>query len=228
MQKNSEAVGEVHKESSLLEVDRGNFMRIRVRVNTTLPLCRGRIFTLENGSKGWASFKYERLPNVCYWCGRLNHFDRDCERWVESNGTLTQKDQEYGPWLRASPLPTYNNSVIIVSGFYEAKKKELNSEREWRQKANSSAQESSDSAAQGGSPLVGSLNTAAQEGAQGGNPLDDRSSEINAPIMEDDVMDITQKQVATGGNSRVMQLDKETENKGDYYEKKIKEIDTEL
>jgi len=52
-------------------VDHGNVMRIRVRVNTTLPLCRGRIFTLDNESKGWVSFKYERLPNVCYWCGRL-------------------------------------------------------------------------------------------------------------------------------------------------------------
>ena len=74
-----EAAGEVNKKSSLMEVDHGNVMRIRVRVNTTLPLCRGRIFTLDNGSKGWISYKYERLPNVCYWCGRLNHFDRDCE-----------------------------------------------------------------------------------------------------------------------------------------------------
>ena len=72
-----EAVGKVSKEPTLAEVDRGNVMRIRVRVDTTLPLSRGRIFTLENGSKGWASFKYERLPNVCYWCGWLDHFDRD-------------------------------------------------------------------------------------------------------------------------------------------------------
>ena len=41
-----EAVGEVNKESSLLEVDCGNVMRIRVKVNTTLPLCRGRILHL--------------------------------------------------------------------------------------------------------------------------------------------------------------------------------------
>lgn len=93
------AAEEVNKESSLMEVDHGSAMKIRVRVNTTLPLCRGRIFTLDNGSKGWVSFKYERLPNVCYWCSRLNHFDRDCERWIESSETLTQKDQEYDPWL---------------------------------------------------------------------------------------------------------------------------------
>ena len=58
--------------------------------------------------------------------------------------------------------------------------------------------------------------------------MDDRSSEINAPIMEEDIMDVTQTRVAMGGNFRIMQLDKEIENKGDYYEKKIKEIDVEL
>ena len=84
-----EATGEVNKKSSLMEVDRGNVMRIRLRVNITLPLCRGRIFTLDNRLKEWVSFKYERLPNVCYWCGQLNHFDRDCEQWIESSGTLT-------------------------------------------------------------------------------------------------------------------------------------------
>ena len=84
-----EATGEVNKKSSLMEVDRGNVMRIRLRVNITLPLCRGRIFTLDNRLKGWVSFKYERLPNVCYWCGQLNHFDGDCEQWLESSGTLT-------------------------------------------------------------------------------------------------------------------------------------------
>lgn len=100
-------------------------MRIRVRVDVTLPLCCGRIFSLDNGSKGWVSFKHEQLPNVCYWCGRLNHFDKNCDRWIQSSGTLTQKDQEYGPWLRAFPLPMHNNSVIVVPRCYETKKKEL-------------------------------------------------------------------------------------------------------
>ena len=35
-----EAAGEVNKKSSLMEVDHGNVMRIKVRVNTTLPLYR--------------------------------------------------------------------------------------------------------------------------------------------------------------------------------------------
>ena len=119
------AMGVVNKESSLVEVDRGTVMRVRVKVDVTLPLCRGQIFKLGNGSKGWVSFKYEQLPNVCYWCGRLNHVDKDCDRWIQSSGTLTKEDQEYGSWLRASPLPAHNNSVLVVPGFYETKKKEI-------------------------------------------------------------------------------------------------------
>ena len=34
--------------------------------------------------------------------------------------------------------------------------------------------------------------------------MDDRSSEINASINEEDVIDITKTRVATGGNFRIM------------------------
>uniref|UniRef100_A0A2N9HU09 Reverse transcriptase domain-containing protein n=1 Tax=Fagus sylvatica TaxID=28930 RepID=A0A2N9HU09_FAGSY len=57
----------------------------------------------ERGRKEtWISFKYERLPNFCYWCGLLTHGDRDCEKWLRSKGTLRREDQQYGAWLRAS------------------------------------------------------------------------------------------------------------------------------
>ena len=50
-----EAVGEVKREVSQKEIERGKVMRIRVRVNMNLPLCRGRVFTQKNGVKGWVS-----------------------------------------------------------------------------------------------------------------------------------------------------------------------------
>ena len=40
-----EAVGEVKRDVSQMDVERGEIMRIRVRVNTNLPLCHGRVFT---------------------------------------------------------------------------------------------------------------------------------------------------------------------------------------
>ena len=82
-------MGEVQKSIGAVDEDGGNFFRVRVLVDITLPLCRGRVISLLNGSNSWVNFKYEWLPNVCYWCGHLDHNDRDCELWIESNGTLT-------------------------------------------------------------------------------------------------------------------------------------------
>lgn len=76
---------------------------------------------------------------MCYWCGCLNHFDKDCERWIQSNGTLQSKDQEYGPWLRAAPLLTHKNFMIIVLGYYEAKNKELEVEGRKQESSGSKA-----------------------------------------------------------------------------------------
>lgn len=50
-----EVMGEVKREVSQKEVERGEVMRIRVWINVNLPLCRGRVFTRKNGVKGWVS-----------------------------------------------------------------------------------------------------------------------------------------------------------------------------
>ncbi|KAL0002312.1 hypothetical protein SO802_016093 [Lithocarpus litseifolius] len=44
----------------------GNFIRIRVSMDVTGPLCRGRLVSMEQEKQVWISFKYERLPNICY------------------------------------------------------------------------------------------------------------------------------------------------------------------
>lgn len=77
-----ETVGEVQKSNGVLDENGGSFFRVRVVVDITLPLCRGRVITLPNGSKTWINFKYEHLPSLCYWCGHLEHDDRDCDRWL--------------------------------------------------------------------------------------------------------------------------------------------------
>ena len=61
------------------ECDGGSFIRVRVALNISFPLCRGWLITLDNDEVHWVSFKYERLPNLCYWCGCLTHLDKDYE-----------------------------------------------------------------------------------------------------------------------------------------------------
>ena len=82
------AVGLVNTNTDASEVMGDGFVRVRVAIDVSQPLCRGRVISLENGKELWVSFKYERLSNLCYWCGSHTHDNRDCEMWIESEGTL--------------------------------------------------------------------------------------------------------------------------------------------
>ena len=91
-------------------------------VDISKPLYRGRHVSLEDGKTHWVSFKYERLPNLYYWCGCLTHNDRDCEKWIESEVSLKPEEQKFGSWLRAPPFFTLRKNVISVQGFFAKKK----------------------------------------------------------------------------------------------------------
>ena len=74
----------------------GEFLRVRINLDILRPLphcCK-----LWAGQKlvGWVGIKFEGLPNFCYWCGRVSHSDRNCEKWLYSKGRLRKEDQEYG------------------------------------------------------------------------------------------------------------------------------------
>ena len=114
-----EVVGVVDHTTSTNEMEGGNFMWVRVSIDISLPLCHGQILSLEDGGEVWVKFKYKRFPNICYWCGCLTHSDRDCEVWINSDGTLKAGDQEYSPWLRAPFTPNPRLSMVVVHRFYE-------------------------------------------------------------------------------------------------------------
>ena len=60
----------------------GEFLRVRLKLDISRPLPR--YCKLWNVGKlmGWVGLKFERLPNFCYWCGRVGHGDRECEVWL--------------------------------------------------------------------------------------------------------------------------------------------------
>ena len=74
---------------------------------------------MSGGSDSWVSFCYERLPNLCYWCGKLTHMGRECSIWLKGKGALTEKDHQFGPWLRASTLNLARKTVVKVAGLEE-------------------------------------------------------------------------------------------------------------
>ena len=95
------------------------FIKVRVVVDVTRPIYRGRVVTLENGKKTWVSFKYERLSNLCYWCGRLDHDDKDCELWINNEGTLKPDKKRYNSSIRALPVVSSNRNMVRVPSFFE-------------------------------------------------------------------------------------------------------------
>uniref|UniRef100_A0A7N2MYR1 Zinc knuckle CX2CX4HX4C domain-containing protein n=1 Tax=Quercus lobata TaxID=97700 RepID=A0A7N2MYR1_QUELO len=117
-----EAIGEVNKEIAEAESEGDNFMRVRVTIDITQPLSRGRVVLLDSGKELWVHFKYERLPSLCFWCGCLVHEDRDCELWVDSEGSLLPESQQFGPWLKAAPFVPSRKYVVKVPGIFNAKK----------------------------------------------------------------------------------------------------------
>ena len=96
----------------------------------------------------------------------------------------------------ASPLPAHNNSVLVVPGFYETKKKEISM---------SSKQRGKNSTGNHGEAR-GRANMAEVEGIPVEELLGDRMNAVSTPIMIEDVMDVTHKEAITGDDLDSIQL----------------------
>ena len=94
----------------------GEFLRVRIKLDISRPLPR--CCKLWNAGKlvGWVGLKFERLPNICYWCRRVGHGDRDCEVWLHSRGRLRREEQQYGEWLRADTFRPTRKTVAVIPG----------------------------------------------------------------------------------------------------------------
>uniref|UniRef100_A0A803MW53 CCHC-type domain-containing protein n=1 Tax=Chenopodium quinoa TaxID=63459 RepID=A0A803MW53_CHEQI len=100
------------------------FMRVKVMVNINKPLRRGMKIAVEDGCAKWIGFKYERLGDFCYYCGRIGHTDKDCEQ-KDGGSDVSLIVFQYGPFLTASP--------------YRSKVSEIDREhgRRWLERLNS-------------------------------------------------------------------------------------------
>ena len=63
----------------------GKCIRVRVRIDVTKRLVRGKKIIIERGESRWVNFKYERFLNFCYKCGLLSHALKDCPKGLENN-----------------------------------------------------------------------------------------------------------------------------------------------
>ena len=85
-----ETIGPVIKPKDLGEMLGPNFMRVKVVVDVSKPLCRGRKIYWDK-DEGWATFMYERLPNICHCLMMIKIVLFGCEvrvLWLWQNSNL--------------------------------------------------------------------------------------------------------------------------------------------
>ncbi len=82
----------------------GRFLRIRVEIDVTKPLLRGKILECEDGKPFWVDFRYKHLPIFCYRCGRIGHSGNECVEGRRSGGDQMVSTDRFGSWLRAVPM----------------------------------------------------------------------------------------------------------------------------
>ncbi|KAL9679970.1 hypothetical protein QQ045_017841 [Rhodiola kirilowii] len=76
---------------------KGTYLRVRIEMPVDVPIRRGLLLQFPDDEPDqWITFRYERLPNVCFRCGRLTHVTSRC---VSSDRDMSGK--KFGPWLRA-------------------------------------------------------------------------------------------------------------------------------
>jgi hypothetical protein len=95
------SVGKV-EEVDVIEkgVEWGEFLRVRIVLDLTKPLARGRMLKLPNRSV-WVAFQYEKIPKFCYRCGIIRHGASGCQRDGGRQLSGEAKDNQFGAWLRA-------------------------------------------------------------------------------------------------------------------------------
>lgn len=78
-------------------------LRIRILIDVRQPLKDHVSLKIRGGKVCIVPVKYERLPMICFYCGRLGHGSGEC---VEVLGGCTPKNT-FGVSLRASPWKVF-------------------------------------------------------------------------------------------------------------------------
>lgn len=88
------------------------FMRVKINLDIGKPLPRGIKVRVGQDSTKWVGFKYERLGDFCYFCGRLGHTDRDCPH-ITGTEDGPEMVYQYGPFMVASPIRRTRKSFSV-------------------------------------------------------------------------------------------------------------------
>ena len=93
----------------------GTWMLVRVNIYTTMLIKRGKMFMVEDGKKVLALFRYERLSDFCYVCGKLDHQDIDRGPYVslQKDNKRLSDSTEHGCVLKGQTLPRLSLRIWV-------------------------------------------------------------------------------------------------------------------
>ncbi|CAA0833241.1 Unknown protein, partial [Striga hermonthica] len=92
---------------------RGKILKLLVTLNVNEPLPRMAKVRLGDQLVN-VGFKYEKLINLCHYCGKLGHLDRGCLKKMEDIRNNSLQEGQYGDWMRAAD--GFRGSTFSLSG----------------------------------------------------------------------------------------------------------------
>jgi hypothetical protein len=80
----------------------GEYLRLRIVLDLTKPLSRGRQLRLRDRSL-WILFKYEKIPRFCFSCGIIRHGPGGCMNQRGRRALGDAEETQFGKWLSVTP-----------------------------------------------------------------------------------------------------------------------------
>lgn len=125
----------------------GQTMKIKVAIDVLKPLRRGVLLKLGSmADERWIPITYEKLPNFCYGCGKLDHVLKECDEHVPGDADQLQ----YGVWLRELPFSKKSRKESGLGEDSRSGRGRGRSSRKNGQREQSSDGESSENSGDGG------------------------------------------------------------------------------
>lgn len=86
-----------------------SFLRFQVQVNIYKNLKPRTVIMNDDGSQRWLPFKYERLSNFCFNCGKLGHVMVDCQSDLTPSHRVMDPHTAYVSWMRVGGNRNYGD-----------------------------------------------------------------------------------------------------------------------